>query len=408
VLMTNTPTDCTVRLRLFITPAEDNIDTQTTPELSFTDSTVDSCIVDNLQIPSCAVKTNGIPVEFTVNEYDNIVCLYSSLTPESNYYYYYDINSIGITFDADSLELSDPVLVNGITAYDQDYSTIIQDMDSFYEPNEPKCSFYFTSSITGAAAIQYEDIKSGMVSITAQSQARINSWYASGAGGDADVSNAKTAVSTVNLDSDTNVYDVNDMPPVFIDGTSCTEAMLLLGQCVAAPIVREVTRNECQSGAQIIKIGQDISVKDGDTGITPPPAITLTTDTTDFDFDGTTLSCPGGENAPELGHYVFNLIATEDDNQWRYSSLAVSVTIIDDPYTIEDIVTPPDSNLMYIVSAYGPAFVYDTTDSNVMTFQTSLPAGVEVKLSSNDNDFAIDNQGRVIYVGSPESYRGTS
>ena len=110
-----------VRLRLFITPADDDSGTsndasQTPTELLFTDSSVESCIVDNLELPSCAVKSNGIPVEFTINEYDNIICLYNLYnSPE----YFYDITGISMEFEAQSFELSDPVLVNGITAIDE-------------------------------------------------------------------------------------------------------------------------------------------------------------------------------------------------------------------------------------------------------------------------------------------------
>ena len=75
-------------------------------------------------------------------------------------------------------------------------------MDSFYAPNEAKCSFYFTSSITGASAIQYEDIKSGMTSISAISQARVNLWYAAANGQAGDIAGATMAVATAILDSD--------------------------------------------------------------------------------------------------------------------------------------------------------------------------------------------------------------
>ena len=115
------------------------------------------------------------------------------------------------------------------------------------------------------------------------------------------------------------------MPPVFIDGTSCTDGMLFTGQCVAAPIVKEISRSACRTGgpdSEIINIGtgEELSVKDGDTGINNLE-ITVTTDTSVFDFDGTTLSCPGGNRVPELGQHLLNLVATEDANQWRYSSI---------------------------------------------------------------------------------------
>ena len=106
---------------------------------------------------------------------------------------------------------------------------------------------------------------------------------------------------------------------------------------------------------------------------------------------------------------LFPLTYTEVSVHLKNCVSAISVNVIDDPYVIDDtIITPPDGTADYIVSAYGPAFVYNADTSEVMTFTTESPAeGVDVKLTSNDNDYVIDNLGRVIFVGNEPS-RATS
>ena len=127
-------------------------------------------------------------------------------------------------------------------------------------------------------------------------------------------------------------------------------------------------------------------------------------DSPSFQMTGGELKCLPAA-ALDVGTYVFNLIATQTDNEWRYSSMPIFITISEekpDPIDLDTIITPPDDSLDWKVSPYGPAYV--KSGDEIMAFTVAEPEGQKVRLSSNDNDFAIDNFGRVIYVGSPSLF----
>ena len=237
-LILSTDVQCTVTLRLFISPREDS-GGRTVPEISFL-AQDDVCIVDNLKLPSCSVRNNGVPLEFVVNEYDNIVCLYTELYSVQGGYpqlYFYTVDNMSVQFEGVDFEVSDIIRIEGPTMYSNDqYNDAVKNMNSFYLPNDPKCTFTVYTSVVSVDAIQYENIKSGELNIAVEIIGRVNQFYLKSQITDYDISIAETATAELNLLQDTTVYDINDMPPIFLDGITCTEEDLMANsQCIASP-----------------------------------------------------------------------------------------------------------------------------------------------------------------------------
>jgi len=274
--MYNIGQDCYIYLRLFISPSETS--QLTTANLQFVGDSSNTCIVDNLEIPSCAVRTNGIPVQITIHEYDNMLCMFTELYNENHgmpKLYFYDVNNLTIKFNEIELDISNTVLIDGPSANDNaTFVNMVKNLDKMYAPGEIKCTYTITANIIGAEAIQYENTNNGTVIVQVQTQGRINRYYIDGTLDDTLIANNKTMENTIINTTDMPVKDVNDMPPVFLDGKNCTIDTMLTGKCVVDPIQISVNRSECEAacdnGAQllILSVGEsgNISVIDGDTG----------------------------------------------------------------------------------------------------------------------------------------------
>jgi len=51
-----------------------------------------------------------------------------------------------------------------------------------------------------------------------------------------------------------------------------------------------------------------------------------------------------------------------------------------------------------------PDFVTNKETGEILQFSINTPNGTSVHVVSDNQDYSVDNQGRVIYVGSPYSY----
>ena len=89
-------------MRLYISPpTEAYAYTATQPEMIPEDGNIDFCLVDNLKIPQCSLASNGIPLHWKINQYDNILCAKDEVPPPGypiEIYFELDENTLQLDF----------------------------------------------------------------------------------------------------------------------------------------------------------------------------------------------------------------------------------------------------------------------------------------------------------------------
>ena len=199
------------------------------------DGNVDFCLVDNLEIPKCSLASNGIPLNWKINQYDNIICAKDEVPqpgyPDAEIYFELDENSLLLDFTASgSSPTSFDTKIRTLTGYkigedrpDQAYDDFLRLLiseGSMFAPGEAKCTFDLEVKIEYAAAINYEEIQSGDFEIKVGQTGSLNRFFLFGSLG---TERASTENEAKNIFNDLAVEDMDDMPPVFIYG--CNDIM---------------------------------------------------------------------------------------------------------------------------------------------------------------------------------------
>ena len=70
-----------------------------------------------------------------------------------------------------------------------------------------------------------------------------------------------------------------------------------------------------------------------------------------------------------------------------------------DTFDLEHILTLQDPNARYVVSESAPSFVYNEDSGQILKYNFTTSKGLKTRIITNDDDFAIDNLGRLLFVG---------
>ena len=191
------------------------------------DGNVDFCLVDNLKIPECSLASNGIPLHWKINQYDNILCAKDEVPPpgypNGETYFELDESSLKLEFKSGTSTTSFDTKIKTLAGYkiqsDDDFRRLLISEGSMFEPGTAKCNFDLEVKMENAEAINYEEIQSGDFEIKVNQIGSLNRFFLYGSLATARVNTVNEAKNIFN----TNVGDVDDMPPVFIYG--CNDIM---------------------------------------------------------------------------------------------------------------------------------------------------------------------------------------
>ena len=421
-----TSTGCFVYYKVYIFPDTGDL-ISAEAQLSDTNS-----IIENLAFPYQSLTNNGLNPLFELKIYDNVFCAIRDecrLAPTSAGRSFclggtgenakpLDLWTVTAT---NSGKLIDPKIVGGEVIevkddpvvemarfwYSKDESGVFQK----FAPGDPFCTISVQFAWSSFDAVSLADDTS-LTEILSIDKISISGAFNNVLLANADITNRAefkpksftefAQFETTRITENVDIADVNDLPAIFVDDTSCTsytECKATLGDKHSIT----VDYDACKNKDVLLTIGTDISIIDGDRLINAPVSLDSGSfSSSTFELSGDEIKC---KSALSPGEHSFTLTAKEDDRDDRSSSLTVVVNVNAPPVDWDAIIDLPEITGFYeYIDA--PSYVRNIEDNSAFKIDINAP-GQEVILILKTPGFTLTEKNELLKTGGSSSTRAT-
>jgi hypothetical protein len=417
-----TTTGCFVYYKVYIFPDTGDLITAEA-QLSDTNS-----ILEHLELPTQSLTNNGLNPLFELKIYDNVFC---AIRDECRLSGGICLGGTGENAEpldlwtvtaTNSRKLVDPKILggdvievkeNGVDEmarfwYSKDESGVFQK----FAPRDPFCTISVQFAWSSFDGVSLADDTS-LAEILSIDKISIGGAFNNSLLANADITNRAefntdkftkfTQFETTAITKNVDIADVNDLPAIFVDDTSCTsytECKATLGDKHSIT----VEYDECKNKDVLLTIGTDIFIVDGDRLINAPVSLDSGSfSSSTFELSGDEIKC---KSALSPGEHSFTLTAKEDDREDRSSSLTVVVNVNAPPVDWDAIIDLPEITGFYeYIDA--PSYVRNIEDNSPFKININAPTAQELILILKTSGFTLTENNELLKTGGSSSTRAT-